>query len=806
MSYTIVRTDGSVLTVIPDGVVNTSSTPLSLPGRNYSSYGVVVDTNFVHQLENFADDTLPANAIRGQLYYSTAVSTQGLYICPTDGEDELNNWIKILTNNDTDLTLDNLDITGNITANNAHIANDLNANHVIANYLTVNVSGNLLNANVTGNANIANLKTSNLTTGSSATAGTMTGNWTVSGNVNVSSGIVSAGNVKTDNYQYANGVAVAFSKPAGSNTQVQYNNNGNLGATGSLTFDTDLGILNIVGSANAVDFNASGVFRGPASELTNVPASNLQGTISTSVQSNITQVGTLGALTVSGAVNSATLSASGNVSGARLIGSLVTAAQPNITSVGTLNGLTVTGNVSASGLVIGNGSSLSSITGANVTGTVANATYAVSAGSAASATISGTVTTAAQPNITSVGTLTSLIVSGNITGGNVNSSFSGDGSRIFGINASNVVGIVANATYASSAGLLTSVPPVANTVSNSAQPNITSLGILNSLTVTGNINVSSGRFIGDGYTINNLNGANVVNKVANAVYADVAGVSGPSDTANTVVFNAQPNITSVGTLTSLVVSGNVNAANFVGKFFGNGAGLTNIPAASIVGTVSSASSASTAGTVTNGSQPNITSVGTLSSLSVSGSVTATGVYSSFYGNGAGLSSLTGGNVIGAVANATYAATAGSTGTALTAGSAAVAGTVTGNAQSNITSVGTLTSLAVSGSMTQGGSNVVTESDFTKGGSSTGWTRLPNGMLLQYGMSYVTTEASTRIYYPIAFSSYSVAVGSGSNQSSADGRQAGPGVTYCAPTYFDVYSGRYESGPGSYAFFWHAIGY
>ena len=56
----------------------------------------------------------------------------------------------------------------------------------------------------------------------------------------------------------------------------------------------------------------------------------------------------------------------------------------------------------------GNGSQLSSITGANVTGTVSSATTA------------GTVTTAAQPNITSVGTLTSLTVSGNANITNTN--------------------------------------------------------------------------------------------------------------------------------------------------------------------------------------------------------------------------------------------------------------------------------------------------------------------------------------------------------------------------------------------------
>jgi hypothetical protein len=66
---------------------------------------------------------------------------------------------------------------------------------------------------------------------------------------------------------------------------------------------------------------------------------------------------------------------------------------------------TFTGNVISSGIVGGNGSSLTSLTGANVTGQVGNALVA------------GTVYTAAQPNITSVGTLTSLAVTGALTYG-----------------------------------------------------------------------------------------------------------------------------------------------------------------------------------------------------------------------------------------------------------------------------------------------------------------------------------------------------------------------------------------------------
>jgi len=87
----------------------------------------------------------------------------------------------------------------------------------------------------------------------------------------------------------------------------------------------------------------------------------------------------------SGTVPSARLSGSYtiNISGAATTaGTVTTAAQPNITSVGTLSALSVTGNVTAGNLL-------------------------------------GTIRTAAQTSITSVGTLTALSVTGNITGANL---------------------------------------------------------------------------------------------------------------------------------------------------------------------------------------------------------------------------------------------------------------------------------------------------------------------------------------------------------------------------------------------------
>jgi len=182
----------------------------------------------------------------------------------------------------------------------------------------------------------------------------------------------------------------------------------------------------------------------------NVKTDNIYGTIKTTSQTDITTVGTLTGLTITNNGNIAMSGTASQISGGNLVsatyvtGTLTTAAQPNITSTGTLTSLTVTGNISAGNVAggnlvsanyfSGNGSQLTSLTGVNVTGYVPNAT------NANAATTAGTVTTAAQGNITSVGTLTSLTVSGTtnlgavsnvtITGGTANYFLKTDGAGV----------------------------------------------------------------------------------------------------------------------------------------------------------------------------------------------------------------------------------------------------------------------------------------------------------------------------------------------------------------------------------------
>ncbi len=535
MSYNIYRTDGTLLTTIPDGVVNTVSTPLSLPGRNYSSYGVTMDTNFVHQLENFANATLPTSAIRGQLWYNTTESS--LYLCPTDGETNINNWIKILTTNQANISTGNLTLTGNLHANNAILDNQVDANSITTNYLKVNVSANLNAANISGLATVENLLAANITSGSPSTIGNLTGNWTVNGQLNVPAGNLVTANILTDNYKWANGDSVKFGVAGGSENQIQLNVAGNLTGYPSLVFDHDASNLNVNANINAVNVTVTtGLFTGNASGLTNIPAGNTEGTLPVSVQSNITRLGTLIGLTVNGNINSSgNISTTGNIAATALAGTLTTAAQPNITSVGTLTSLNVTGNIS----------------GGNVSGSL----------------VTGTLTTAAQPNITSVGTLSALNVTGTISsganltvGGNVsvtgklttsgNVSFLGPNVSLGAISNVKITGgtsgylIITDGT-----GNLTFVDPgsIGTKPSGSnTQVQFNDAGALGGTSAFTFNKVSNALSVSGNLTVGNIAGANLV--AANYV-------------TGTLTTAAQPNVTSVGALSSLTVSGNTNLSN-----------------------------------------------------------------------------------------------------------------------------------------------------------------------------------------------------------------------------------------------------
>ena len=242
MAYTIVKSDGTVLTTIADGTINTTSTSLGLPGRNFAGYGQTVDTNFVHQLENYAANTPPANPLRGQLWYD--LNNSLLKVCPSDNQTNANAWVTLATSSGTSVTtFGTVSVTGNLQANNITAVNAIVGDTITVRLATVTANATIANAAIT-TGNIGTLNTQVITTGGNGTGGTITGTWTSNGAANsfvIGSGNIYVSNVgnvwgiKTDKYMYANGDPISFAGTynngnvfdylTGSNAIVQFSGN-----------------------------------------------------------------------------------------------------------------------------------------------------------------------------------------------------------------------------------------------------------------------------------------------------------------------------------------------------------------------------------------------------------------------------------------------------------------------------------------------------------------------------------------------------------------------------------------------------
>ena len=72
MSYKLNQTDGTLLVDLVDGSVDSTTTDITLVGRNYTGYGEAFNENFIKIIENFAATSAPTNPLRGQIWYDTS--------------------------------------------------------------------------------------------------------------------------------------------------------------------------------------------------------------------------------------------------------------------------------------------------------------------------------------------------------------------------------------------------------------------------------------------------------------------------------------------------------------------------------------------------------------------------------------------------------------------------------------------------------------------------------------------------------------------------------------------------------------
>jgi hypothetical protein len=442
----------------------------------------------------------------------------------------------------------------------------------------------------------------------------------------LTTGNVSANAIYANTYRYANGQPIAATA-GGANTQVQYNNNNNFAGSVNFTFNSTTNLLSVPsitltgnvalgnvsnitilggnngyflqtdgtgnlswaqagnggggngtpgGSNSQIQYNASGSFAGsPGLQFNSVTNTVTTGNVVASIFTG----------NLYGVANSAVVAAT-----------VTNAGQPNITSLGNLVTLNVTGNALAN--------FISSNTGANL-GNAVTANYFIGNlyGNANGALTAATVTSNAQPNITSVGNLVLLIVTGDITG-NGNANINGNIVSNGNITADNAnLGNLVTSNYFSGLG--------ANLLSLNVTENITS----------GNANLGNAAranfFIGSGANLTNLPAANLVGTVP---------------LANKVTDNAQPNITSVGTLTGLTLTGilssnsnvstsaniTANNINFSHTIYGaNGVFVSNVSVGgsltvgSLGGTLTALSNVNTA------SSPNV-NLGDISNIHIDG--------------------------------------------------------------------------------------------------------------------------------------------------------------------------------------------
>ena len=79
MSYKLNKTDGSLLVDLVDGQLDTTTTDISLIGKNYSGFGESLNENLIKMLENFSKSSAPSNPLIGQLWYDTATQRIKVY-------------------------------------------------------------------------------------------------------------------------------------------------------------------------------------------------------------------------------------------------------------------------------------------------------------------------------------------------------------------------------------------------------------------------------------------------------------------------------------------------------------------------------------------------------------------------------------------------------------------------------------------------------------------------------------------------------------------------------------------------------
>jgi hypothetical protein len=389
---------------------------------------------------------------------------------------------------------------------------------------------------------------------------------------------------------------------------------GSLTVTGNTTSGNFLGTLanttsnvRIPAAAGNVNISVGGVANVLVVTSTGV---NVAGTLNSSGNANVGNLGTAGSIAATGNVTGGNLLTSAAVIGSTLTSNVATGTAPlTVTSTTRVSNLNVAyANVSDFNVVTTQttGTFYPVFVNGNTTANYAlasnaNVSFNAATGALSATLLTGTLTTAAQPNITSLGTLSSLTVTGNITGGNLLGVHANGNSNVNIPSANGNVNISAGGT----ANVLVVTSTGANitgTLNASGNANVGNLGTTTAIITTGNITT--------------VNTGLVQNGTSNITLASGGNVStfiGGNATAQLVVTSTGANIAGYANIVGNANIGNVGAT--AGSF------TANVTAGNVYANSGTIGASLLTGTLTTAAQPNITSLGTLSSLTVTGNVT-----------------------------------------------------------------------------------------------------------------------------------------------------------------------------------------